>query len=59
MYDRVNTKFGKLRVLLIAGYLIEAVALYAMFTGFSSKGMGLVAFTLLYVSTSSATPPPI
>lgn len=49
VYDRVNTKFGKLRVLLVAGYLIEAVALYAMFTGFSSKGMGLVAFTLLYV----------
>ena len=49
VYDRVNTKFGKLRVLLIAGYLIEAVALYAMFTGFSSKGMGLVTFTLLYV----------
>ena len=49
VYDRVNTKFGKLRVLLVAGYLIEAVALYAMFTGFSSKGMGLVVFTLLYV----------
>ena len=49
VYDRVNTKFGKLRVLLVAGYLIEAVALYAMFTGFSSKGLGLVAFTLLYV----------
>ena len=49
VYDRVNTKFGKLRILLIAGYLIEALALYGMFTGFSSKGMGLVAFTLLYV----------
>ena len=49
VYDRVNTKFGKLRVLLIAGYLIEALALYGMFTGFSSKGMGLVTFTLLYV----------
>ena len=40
VYDRVNTKFGKLRVLLVAGYLIEAAALYAMFTGFSSKGLG-------------------
>ena len=49
VYDRVNTKFGKLRILLIAGYLIEALALYGMFTGFSSKGMGLVTFTLLYV----------
>ena len=31
VYDRVNTKFGKLRVLLVAGYLIEAAALYALF----------------------------
>ena len=49
VYDRVNTKFGKLRVLLVAGYLIEAAALYAMFTGFSSKGLGLPVFALLYV----------
>lgn len=41
VYDRVNTKFGKLRILLVAGYLIEALALYGMFTGFSSKGLGL------------------
>ena len=49
VYDRVNTRFGKLRILMIAGYLIEAVALYGMFTGFSSKGMGLPVFALLYV----------
>ena len=49
MYDRVNTRFGKLRVLLVAGYLIEALALYGMFTGFSSKGLGLPVFALLYV----------
>ena len=49
VYDRVNTKFGKLRILLVAGYLIEALALYGMFTGFSSKGLGLPVFTLLYI----------
>lgn len=49
VYDRVNTRFGKLRILLIAGYLIEAAALYGMFTGFSSKGMGLPMFVLMYV----------
>lgn len=49
VYDRVNTRFGKLRILMVAGYLIEAAALYGMFTGFSSKGLGLVAFTLMYV----------
>ena len=49
VYDRVNTRFGKLRILMVVGYLIEAVALYGMFTGFSSKGMGLPVFALLYV----------
>lgn len=49
VYDRVNTRFGKLRVLMVAGYLIEAAALYGMFTGFSSKGLGLPVFALLYV----------
>ena len=49
VYDRVNTRFGKLRVLLIAGYLIEALALYGMFTGFSSKGLGLPVYALLYI----------
>ena len=49
VYDRVNTKFGKLRILLVAGFLIEALALYGMFTGFSSKGLGLPVFTLLYI----------
>ena len=49
VYDRVNTRFGKLRVLLISGYLIEAVGLLCMFNLFSSKGFGLPAFTLTYI----------
>ena len=49
VYDRVNTKFGKLRILMVAGFLIEALALYGMFTGFSSKGLGLPVFALLYI----------
>ena len=49
VYDRVNTKFGKLRILMVTGFLIEALALYGMFTGFSSKGLGLPVFTLLYI----------
>ncbi len=49
VYDRVNTRFGKLRVLLVAGYVIEAVGLLCMFTFFSSKGFGWVTFTLFYV----------
>ncbi|MCI9141930.1 MAG: sugar transporter [Lachnospiraceae bacterium] len=49
LYDKVNTKFGKLRVLLISGFVIEAVALLAMFDFMSSKGFGWIVFTLLYV----------
>lgn len=49
IYDKVNTKFGRLRVLLIGGFVIEAIALVAMFDAFSSKGHGIVVFTLLYV----------
>ena len=49
VYDRVNTRFGKLRVLLISGFLIEAVGLACMFNFMSSKGFGWITFTILYV----------
>lgn len=49
VYDRVNTKWGKLRVLLIAGFAIEAAALLCMFNLMSSKGFGWGMFTFLYV----------
>ena len=49
IYDKVNTKFGRLRVLLIGGFVIEAIALVVMFDAFSSKGHGIFVFTLLYV----------
>lgn len=49
VYDRVNTRFGKLRILLVSGYLIEAVGLLCMFTLTSSKGFGVMMFSLTYV----------
>ncbi len=49
LYDRVNTRFGKVRVLLVAAYLIEALALWLMYDVLSSKGFGVVMFTALYV----------
>ena len=49
IYDKVDTKFGRLRILLIGGFVIEAIALLAMFDFCSSKGMGIVVFTFLYV----------
>ena len=49
LYDKVNTKFGKIRILLIAGFVIEAVALLCMYDWAAGKGLGMVAFILLYV----------
>lgn len=49
LYDKVDTKFGRLRILLIGGFVIEALALWAMFDGLASKGLGAITFILLYV----------
>ena len=58
LYDRVNTRFGKVRVLLIGGYVVEAVALWLMFDVLSSKGFGIVTFTLLYICLLYTSPSP-
>lgn len=49
IYDRVNTKFGKIRILLIIGFTIEALALLTMFVWCPGKGLGIIGFTLFYV----------
>ena len=38
LYDRVNTRFGKLRILIMGGFAVEALALLCMFDLCSSKG---------------------
>lgn len=48
IYDRVDTKFGRLRILLVSGFLIEAAALLCMFNFCSGKGFGTIVFILLY-----------
>lgn len=49
VYDRVNTRFGKIRILIAAGWFVEAAALLCMFHFFSSKGFGMLVFILFYV----------
>lgn len=49
IYDKVNTRFGKIRILMITGFIIEALALLAMYKWASGKGFGIVMFTLLYI----------
>ena len=49
LYDKIDTKFGKLRILIVSGFLIEAVALWLMFDALGSKGFGAPVFIALYV----------
>ncbi len=49
VYDRVNTRFGKVRVILVTGFVIEAIALLAMFDWCSSRGFNWILFTILYM----------
>ena len=49
LYDKVDTKFGRLRILLIGGFLVEAIALWAMYDGLASKGFGVAVFVVLYI----------
>ncbi len=49
VYDKVNTRFGKVRVLLVSGWLIMAIATLMMYNWAAGKGHGVVVFVLLYV----------
>lgn len=49
IYDKVNTKYGKIRILVISGFAIEALALLAMYKWAAGKGFGIVMFTFLYI----------
>lgn len=47
LYDRINTKFGKLRILIIIGFIIESIAIWLMFEGLMYKQAGVIMFILL------------
>lgn len=52
VYDKVNTKYGKIRILMVVGWGIEAISLLCMFSWVAGKlsgTAGLVVFTLIYV----------
>ncbi|MGF7017078.1 Na+/melibiose symporter-like transporter [Lachnospiraceae bacterium PF1-21] len=49
VYDKVNTRFGKIRLLIVIGFLIEALGLMFMFNWGAGKGLGMVAFVLSYI----------
>ena len=49
LYDRVNTPFGKVRPLMLLGWLIQSAGVYFLFNAFSSKGHGIPVFLACYM----------
>ena len=49
LYDRFNTRFGKVRPLMLIGWAIQSLGLLCMFNFFSSKGHGVAVFLLFYL----------
>lgn len=49
LYDRMNTKWGKVRPLMFLGWAIQSLGILFMFHVFSSKGHGVVVFLLCYM----------
>ena len=49
LYDRVNTRWGKVRPLMLLGWAIQTIGLLCMFNFFSSKGHGIPVFLLFYL----------
>lgn len=49
MLDKMNTRFGKIRIMLVAGWAIEALAVKMLFDWASGKGHGIVTFIIVYM----------
>lgn len=49
LYDRVNTRWGKVRPLMILGWTIQSIGLLAMYWWAPGKGHGIPLFIALYM----------
>ena len=49
LYDRVNTPFGKVRPLMVLGWLIQSAGVLLLFNVMSSKGHGIPVFLACYM----------
>ena len=49
LYDRVNTRWGKIRPLMLLGWLIQSLGIMCMFSWTASKGFGVVMFLATYM----------
>lgn len=49
LIDKTNTKYGKIRIFMAGGWVIEAFATWLMFMALSDRGYGVFTFTLTYI----------
>ncbi len=49
LIDKVNTRFGKLRIFLLTGWLIQTLAICMLFIWGSGKNHGVVFFVITYM----------
>ena len=49
LYDRVNTRWGKVRPLMLLGWAIQSLGIMAMFSWTASKGFGVGMFLITYM----------
>lgn len=49
LYDRVNTRWGKIRPLMLLGWAVQSLGIMAMFSWCASKGFGVAMFLVTYM----------
>ena len=49
LYDRVNTRWGKIRPLMLLGWAVQSLGVMAMFSWTASKGFGIGMFLATYM----------
>lgn len=49
LVDKVNTRFGKLRIFLFLGWLLESISIMSMYKWAGGKGNSMLLFVVLYL----------
>lgn len=49
LIDKTNTRFGKIRIFMLGGWLLESTAILMLFSWLNGKGHGIVMFIVLYM----------
>ena len=49
LIDKTNTRFGKIRIFMLGGWLLESLSILLLFVWMNGKGFGLGVFIALYM----------